>query len=201
MIKRPLPPTVRPLPTTPSTPGIQAGNGGCIPHPLPHFPNFPVPHPVPGTTLKPADRFNAWGLKRGLEQATSGIAGAIALSRAPKSSVKVGLDGTATGPEGQPLVTVRLANGKTAYVDPNTNEYYLKTQQQGGKLPFGQQAVHGPMALPKDLQFSNSNFSVADCKQLSLDANRPPLRRIELPEKRRWIDLVKSDAFDAGKAR
>lgn len=199
MIKRPLPPAARPLPTTPRAPGIQAGPGGCVPRPLPHFPSFQVP----GTTLKSADRLNAWGLKTGLEQATGGLAGALALSRAPKSTVNVGLDGRATGAEGQPLVTVRLANGKTAYVDPNTNEYYVKSPPRGGKLPFGQQAVYGPMALPKDLQFSNSNFSVADCEQLTRDANRPPLRRVGLPTTPRWVDLVKNpaDGFDPSTAR
>lgn len=186
-IKRP---TSTPAATTTVRPSILPG--GC----------FPLPPTKERVTLSLGDRANAWGVKGGLEKALGGLGGAIALSRAPKSTVKVGLDGTATGPEGQPLVTVRLSNGRTAYVDPNTNQYYVASQQQGGKLFFGAKDVRGPIALPKDLEFSNSHFSAADCKQLSLDANRPPFRRPQFPtfpsRPQKWVDLAKNrDGFEA----
>lgn len=72
------------------------------------------------------------------------------------------------GPEGQPLSQVRLEDGTTAYVDPNTNQYYL-TDEKGF---FGQVNALGPLDLPEGAQFSNSYFSDADARSIEKDAAR-----------------------------
>jgi len=70
------------------------------------------------------------------------------------------------GPEGQPLAKVKLEDGTTAYVDPNTNKYYLTDEQDF----FGQVHAAGPLDLPEGAQFSNSYFSDADVRSIEKDA-------------------------------
>jgi hypothetical protein len=84
----------------------------------------------------------------------------------PNATLTRGADGVVRGPEGQPLVQVQLDDGNTAYVDPNTNKYYLGN----GADFFGRIQTKGPMDLPPGSRFSNSHFSDADARQLSRDA-------------------------------
>jgi hypothetical protein len=129
--------------------------------PVPIRPVLPI-HPGP-TTLSLEDRLNARGLRSSLERRLSGVAGAVQLAKAPEATLRRGLNGQMLGPEGQPLATVRLANGRTAYVDPNTNQYYVAEKNPLAlfKAP-GSVRVRGPLPLPADAEFSNSHFSAAD---------------------------------------
>jgi len=68
------------------------------------------------------------------------------------------------GPNGQPLVPVRLDDGNTAYVDPNTNRYYL-TDEQPGK--GGSVRALPAIDLPQDSQFSNRYFNDQDARDLT----------------------------------
>lgn len=139
------------------------------PGPLPKLP-MPIPRfPVEKPTLNLGDRLNATRLPGALQRSLSGIVGALRLANAPDATLRRGKDGSMVGPEGQPLVAVQLKDGKTAYVDPNTNQYYVDEN----KIAYFRQPdsirVKGPMDLPKDVQFSNSHFSDADCRQLERD--------------------------------
>ncbi|HEY8208969.1 MAG TPA: hypothetical protein VIG99_15870 [Myxococcaceae bacterium] len=119
----------------------------------------------PQVTLGFGDRMNAVGLSDALSSPTNDLRLAFG-----KKSETITRDpnGTYRGPEGQPLVPVKLKDGNTAYVDPNTNKYYL-TDEQPGKNG----TVHALPArdLPKGSQFSNSHFSDADVKELGKIAN------------------------------
>jgi len=116
-------------------------------------------------TLSFGDRFNAMGLK----EALSSPLNALRLAVGEKSeTITRDLDGTYRGPEGQPLVQVKLADGNTAYVDPNTNKYYLTDEKPD---VFGQVRTLPAADLPKGAQFSNSHFSDADVKELTRIAN------------------------------
>jgi len=94
--------------------------------------------------------------------------------------------GVMRGPDGQPLATVQLKDGNTAYVDPNTNQYYLTDEKENGGF-FGDRSVNalGPLPLPKDAQFSNSYFSDADVRSIERDARGgniwPPINPIPRP--------------------
>ena len=83
-----------------------------------------------------------------------------------------GENGELRGPQGQPLMSVRLDDGREAYVDPNTNQYYL-----GGPSanPFAIEA-RGPLPLPPGARFTNSYFNEGEVLALSRLANRPQPR-------------------------
>jgi len=116
-------------------------------------------------TLNFGDRFNAMGLK----EALSSPLNALRLAVGEKSeTITRDLNGTYRGPEGQPLVQVKLADGNTAYVDPNTNKYYLTDEKPDA---FGQVRTLPAANLPEGAQFSNSHFSDADVKELTRIAN------------------------------
>ncbi len=149
---------------------------------LPSFPSKP-PNPVrpitpihpifPGKeTLSIGDRLNAMGLRGDLSRELSSLSGKVKLMMAPEQTLRRGPNGQVLGPEGQPLATVRLANGQTAYVDPNTNQYYVaeKSPFINFKAP-GTVTVRGPLALPKGAEFSNSHFSEADVAAITRLAN------------------------------
>lgn len=132
-------------------------------------------------TLSLGDRFTAGRLHQTL---SNPLRNWMTLNNpnVPNATVTRGADGVVRGPEGQPLVQVQLDDGNTAYVDPNTNKYYLGT----GSEFFGRIQTKGPLELPPGARFSNSHFSDADAKQLTRDAanhfghlppwiGRPPL--------------------------
>lgn len=145
----------------------------------PILPKPPI-HPLnPGdTTLNLKDRVTASRLSSSLEKQLSSPIGQAQLSTAKETTLPRGVNGEVVGPEGQPLATVRLKDGRTAYVDPNTNQYYLAEQPTFGPKYGGSVKVKGPLSLPADAQFSNSHFSQADVNAIGKIANtRPPLVR------------------------
>ncbi|MDP1825487.1 MAG: hypothetical protein Q8L48_19670 [Archangium sp.] len=163
-ISRPV--TVKPQPQITRLPGrplpgtITRPPGGC----------FPIPFPFPGgekVTLSLKDRFNAARLPGALQQDLSGLKGTVKLAMAPDATLRRGKDGTMRGPEGQPLVPVTLKDGKTAYVDPNTNQYYVDENKLRYFRSPDSISVKGPLPLPEGVEFSNSHFSDADCRALS----------------------------------
>lgn len=79
--------------------------------------------------------------------------------------------GVMRGPDGQPLAKVQLKDGNTAYVDPNTNQYYLTDEKENGGF-FGNRSVNalGPLPLPEGAKFSNSYFSDGDVRSIERDA-------------------------------
>ncbi|HVE84762.1 MAG TPA: hypothetical protein VND93_18025 [Myxococcales bacterium] len=93
--------------------------------------------------------------------------------------------GVMRGPEGQPLAKVQLKDGTTAYVDANTNKYYLTDQRER----FGRVNALGPLDLPEGSKFSNSYFSDADARSIERAAQggnvwpfpRPPIDPLPLP--------------------
>ena len=138
--------------------------GGCV-----------WPAPQKGTTLNKKDRANAKDLAQQLRDARPKQGGEVEFLRTQ--------DGITRGPEGQPLVRVSLPNGRSAYVDPNTNQYYLSVRSPivfrlvpGATPPV---AVKGPYTLPQSARFTNSHFSDADVRALTALAS-PPRRPVEL---------------------
>ena len=134
----------------------QPNGGGCVI--LPDWPGKPRPGEV---TLSKKDRANAKDLYPALSRAN------------PKGGEAVTLkakDGVVRGPEGQPLVRVSLGANKTAYVDPNTNKYYLAGRQPVFRLMPGAPMpifTRGPFDLPAKAKFSDAKFSVADVQALT----------------------------------
>jgi hypothetical protein len=95
-------------------------------------------------------------------------------SGCPESPVTFKEGEAPRGPEGQPLVTVQLPSGRTAFVDPNTNTYYLTDQTE---LPANGTIKTWKLKLPPDAQFSNSHFSDEDVRyiqSLSKQDSWPP---------------------------
>ncbi len=130
------------------------------------------------TTLNLKDRVTASHLESSLEKQLSSPIGQLQAGAAKETTLPRGVNGEVVGPEGQPLATVRLKDGRTAYVDPNTNQYYLADQPTFGPKYGGSVNVKGPLSLPADAQFSNSHFSQADVNAIGKIANtRPPLVR------------------------
>lgn len=161
---------IRPLPVRPESPRTD-----CFPLPPrklplplpPTLPRPPLDRRPPFGTLSLKDALTASGLRRTLGAHVEGLAGKLAEARAPNATLRPGRDGVMRGPEGQPLVTVRLQGGKTAYVDPNTNQYYLASDRALLFRHAGAVQAKGPMALPPGAQFSNSYFTVAEVQQLN----------------------------------
>lgn len=183
-----IPPPVRPqLPSKPVLPKP--------PHTLPpRLPPGIKPSPIDWKkllgTVSLQDRLVAGRLHQTLGQHVNSLAGALAELKAGNATLKRGADGVMRGPEGQPLVTVKLDGGRTAYVDPNTNQYYLPNDSiRYCRMPGSIQAK-GPMTLPKDAQFSNSYFTVAEVKDLNRIAN-PRIGRIVLDQPSRFEDAKK----------
>lgn len=189
------------------TAGIWAGpdGGGCIPSPFPRrlppepipFPRpIPFPLPFPGkVTLSQEDRETAGGLKDALSNKFNQWIGKhdpdahrVTLPRDPSGRV--------VGPEGQPLAQVKLDDGRTAYVDPNTNQYYLANKGGPlGGLGFGGVSATGPIDLPPEAQFSNSHFSEADVRAVERLSNRPvepgvTLKQADRKAARGWSDSL-----------
>jgi hypothetical protein len=136
------------------------------------------------TTLDFGDRVNAANLSQELSSPTN----ALRLAFGEQSeTIRRDKDGTYRGPEGQPLVEVKLEDGNTAFVDPNTNQFYLSDGQPG---LFGTVQALPAQDLPPGSRFSNSHFSDADVKELSRIAKDgsvfgprwPPQLPRELPE-------------------
>ena len=75
------------------------------------------------------------------------------------------------GPEGQPLALVHLPSGRTAFVNPNTNQYYLTDQTA---FPANGTIKTWKLNLPPDAQFSNSHFSDADVRYIQRLARPAP---------------------------
>ncbi|MER2564486.1 MAG: hypothetical protein ABTQ32_27395 [Myxococcaceae bacterium] len=118
----------------------------------------------------------ASGLSSSLEKQLSSPGGQAQVSTAKETTLPRGVRGEVVGPEGQPLATVRLKDGRTAYVDPNTNQYYLAEQPTFGPKYGGSVKVKGPLPLPADAEFSNSHFSKADVNAIGTIANSHPPR-------------------------
>jgi len=100
-------------------------------------------------------------------------------------------NGIYRGPNGQPLVPVRLDDGNTAYVDPNTNRYYLTNEQPGKD---GSVRALPAIDLPKDAQFSNRYFNDQDARdltQIAQDHSIFPHRPQPLP----WPDRPAPSPF------
>jgi len=124
------------------------------------FPPFP---PQPKDTMGLKDHFTASRLPETLSNPLN-----KAILELGKKDVELSRDdqGVWRGPEGQPLAKVKLEDGTTAYVDPNTNKYYLTDEKDF----FGQVNAAGPLDLPRGAQFSNSYFSDADVRSIEKDA-------------------------------
>lgn len=116
-----------------------------------------------------------------------------------------GDDGLMHAPNGDPLIRTSLDDGATAYVDPKTDQYYLKDPavwtgpaspipnpatldasgsagptdpgagDVNGLAPF---SAHGPFKLPKQARFDGDNYSPAAVRELCKIANPP---RISYP--------------------
>lgn len=91
-----------------------------------------------------------------------------ALPEIPEATVTKFPSEPPRGPDGQPLVEVHLKDGSTAYVDPNTNQYYLE-EKSGG--PFGDTTCKGPLDLPPDAQFDPEKY-YTDADVRLLDGTR-----------------------------
>lgn len=164
-------PLISRLPGRPVPGTITRPPGGCFP--IPHF-------PLPGgekVTLSLKDRFNAARLPGALQQDLSGLRGVVKLATAPDATLRRGKDGAMVGPEGQPLVPVTLKDGKTAYVDPNTNQYYVDENKRMYIRAPDAISVKGPLPLPEGVEFSNSHFSNADCRALARVAREGIFRK------------------------
>jgi hypothetical protein len=119
----------------------------------------------PGETLSFGDRKNAADLKETLSSPINQLR--VQMGEKDETITR-NPDGTYSGPNGEPLAQVKLNDGTTAYVDPNTNKYYLTDEKVN---PFtGQVQATGPYDLPADAQFSNSHFSEADVKGIQRHA-------------------------------
>jgi hypothetical protein len=150
---------------------------------------FPLP-PIgrPGETMTFGDRQNAAGLQDALSSPINRIR--VAMGEKDETITR-NKDGSYSGPNGEPLAEVKLNDGTTAYVDPNTNKYYLTDDKVN---PFtGEVQATGPYDLPKGSEFSNSHFSEADVKAVQRHAASgsvfdfpkfpfPPKDPIELPK-------------------
>jgi len=129
-------------------------------------------------TLNWGDRVNAAGLHRELSSPVNDLR--LALGKKTETITR-DPDGTYRGPEGQPVIQVKLDDGNTAYVDPNTNKMYLTNENPNF---LGQVATLPAVDLPKGSQFSNSHFSDADAKELTKIArSHNPFGDIVFPPK------------------
>lgn len=128
--------------------------GGC----------FPPIGGRPGETLDLGDRMNATGLTEQLSSPFNQVR--VQLGEKDETITR-GKDGSYKGPNGEPVAQVRLDDGTTAYVDPNTNQYYLTDETPN---LFGQVQATGPHQLPEGAEFSNSHFSDADVKAVQRHA-------------------------------
>ncbi|HEY8206349.1 MAG TPA: hypothetical protein VIG99_02630 [Myxococcaceae bacterium] len=136
---------------------MQPGNKGIIDC----FPNWP---PVKKDTMGLGDHLTAGQLSETLSNPLD-----KPLLESGNKDQKLTRDdnGVMRGPDGQPLAKVDLKDGNTAYVDPNTNQYYLTDERDW--LGQGVNAL-GPLPLPEGAQFSNSYFSDADVRSIERDA-------------------------------
>ncbi len=127
------------------------------------------PLPNKDVTLTLKDRLNVSDLKTALAKPT--LAERFD-DKGRTAQLSYGKDGTVLGPEGQPLITTRRADGTKVYVDPNTNQYYVGDNRLYIRRP-DHESVKGPYALPPDAQFTNSHFSTADVRELQSLVNKP----------------------------
>ena len=131
--------------------------------------------PIPGATVSFHDRITASKLPAALN--TPGLKLKEALSD-KQATVSFDDKGTPRGPDGQPLMTVKRGDD-TLYVDPNTNQYYVK--EDTGALYFRKpdhESVKGPFSLPDNAKFDNAYFTDADTRELTRIAqanSKPPL--------------------------
>lgn len=130
----------------------------------------PYPFPFPPDSLSQEDRLTSSKLPMALANPLN-----KALLEAGTKDVVLSRDimGTMRGPEGQPLAKVWLNDGTTAFVDPNTNRYYLTDEGES----YGRTNAMGPLDLPEGSKFSNSYFTdpeVRAVEQLSQAWDLPP---------------------------
>lgn len=112
----------------------------------------PYPFPQVPDSLSQEDRLTSSKLPMALSNPLN-----KALLEAGTKDVVLSRDimGTMRGPEGQPLAKVWLNDGTTAFVDPNTNRYYLTDEGE----TYGRTNAMGPLDLPEGSKFSNSYFT------------------------------------------
>jgi hypothetical protein len=135
-----------------------------------------VQHPTVSSkpSLNPADLKVAAKLKEGINEQLSRVRLGQPL---PQNKMpEAGRDGVWHAPNGDRLFSVSLskpppgsADFPTTYalVNPKTNEFYK--MQSGGFT--GATFAHGPLALPKALDFKTRNLSPTDFKKLEAAAN------------------------------
>lgn len=143
------------------------------------FPPFP---PQPKDTLSLRDHLTA----SKLPEALSNPLNKVLLEKGEKD-VQLSRDagGVMRGPEGAPLAKVQLEDGTTAYVDSNTNKYYLTDERE----VLGRTNALGPLDIPEGSKFSNSYFSDADVRSIERAARggndwpfpRPPIDPLPYP--------------------
>ncbi|HYV44541.1 MAG TPA: hypothetical protein VFA20_06740 [Myxococcaceae bacterium] len=154
-----------------------------------------VLQPKGKVSLSFGDRVNASGLSKALSSPINDLR--LAFGKKTETITR-DANGTYRGPEGQPLVPVKLDNGKTAYVDPNTNKYYLTDEQ-----PDCHGRVHALPAqdLPKGSRFSNSYFGDADVKELTRIANGGSIINFPPPPPIKWPPVRPDPILMAGAAK
>lgn len=112
---------------------------------------------------------------RGLKGAIASQLERVRLGKplSPADAPKQGIDGNWYAPNGNRLMEVKLSESRsgssTALVDPLTNQYYVKGEHYLSKTP----TMHGPLALPKDAQFVDQEFTAKEFERLEQAANHP----------------------------
>lgn len=129
-----------------------------LPFDPPRWPRFPPP--PPGVTMNRSDLL----ISRDLANRIEPFGGLRGTPKGPKTFPVTLKDGDVVrGPEGQPLASLRLPSGRTAFVDPNTNRYYLTDQ---GAFAANSTVMTWQIDLPSDTKFTNSHFSDADVRYI-----------------------------------
>jgi len=151
--------------------------------------------PKDKVSLTFGDRVNASGLSKALSSPLNDLR--LAFGKKTETITR-DANGTYRGPEGQPLVPVKLEDGKTAYVDPNTNQHYLTDEQ-----PDCHGIVHALPArdLPEGSQFSNSYFGDADVKELTRIANGGSIINFPPPPPIKWPPVRLDPVLPASAAK
>lgn len=72
---------------------------------------------------------------------------------------------------GDRLLEVKLDNGKTAYVDPITNQYFVKEMKTVAGKRTMIESWEGPYSLPKNAQFKGKNFPESQLDGFEVAAN------------------------------
>ncbi len=150
---------------------------------MPFLPNLIrrlYPHPTLSrdVTLSVAARLKARVLAKLLPGPARVAASLVARGQAAEATLHRDRKGALSGPNGEPLFAVRLG-GKTVYVDPNTNRFYLSAlspQQQMQRIFRPQEPMHGPFELPPGARFPNEHYSAGDARELGRAVGAAPWR-------------------------